>query len=669
MGSEERHDEVSQTLEALLRTPVGRRWLLKLGVNAATAAVVLRSVPAWAEERPEEGEDVESSATQARGGVLRRFHFALGSAASLEDLHVVVNGVKVALTPHTRGTRRALAAWGGVWKRLDRQRLTHYAKVVVPPRRAVLLSVHGRRGAQSVVAAQGFHAPRPAVRALAQAAYALDGHFGSVSGSVERLRALGIRTSRLISAQEVVDLNQIVDSYGAAVALSYCHPNVATIDGPTAAVTGSLLSSTPEVTTLGTQIAQMQQSGQDYATLDPVFDPDGKQSTFKVGDKVTPLTTLHLSNDPTFQSTAQAAIIAGAQGVRDTGNLGTVLSQPLDETPGNTSTWHQPEGIVPTSTPYTPPTGVGAAVQAQVQNTGLLFGTYTAKNGEYAGGQVPLTLYNNYVRWVWVYVQYLKADGTNLSLNDNPTWPDTKYAKSLGLLPQIFTLLGVPIWDSNTINVTLDFPPEATQARLLFCGLGNGGIDGGWRQYFPADAYPDHIAPQDEVLFASLTTGLFTLALTSFALIVDLDVTVAWKAVRDDIENESNLVWQDFVSLVTTASSLNAAESFATVVAAGGATYVDVSNNGGSANNIWNLLLPIATVIPKLILAPFPNGPLWGEVAAALIGDELADKAIEAVPLIGQVFAALSLAGDAATLAEAIGETASSPWVIANTVS
>ena len=51
-------------------------------------------------------------------------------------------------------------------------------------------------------------------------------------------------------------------------------------------------------------------------------------------------------------------------------------------------------------------------------------------------------------------------------------------------------MLGIPIWDTNTIDVTLDFPPDATTARLLYCGLGNDAIDGGWRQYFPADAYP-----------------------------------------------------------------------------------------------------------------------------------------------------------------------------------
>jgi len=40
-------------------------------------------------------------------------------------------------------------------------------------------------------------------------------------------------------------------------------------------------------------------------------------------------------------------------------------------------------------------------------------------------------------------------------------------------VPQVFTVLGVPIWDQNTFDVTLEFPKEAHTARLLYCGLGS----------------------------------------------------------------------------------------------------------------------------------------------------------------------------------------------------
>ncbi len=42
-------------------------------------------------------------------------------------------------------------------------------------------------------------------------------------------------------------------------------------------------------------------------------------------------------------------------------------------------------------------------------------------------------------------------------------------------------------------------------------------------------------------------------------------------------------------------------EAFATTVAAGGATYEDIAANGGSAANIWSILLGLGSVIPKII--------------------------------------------------------------------
>src|SRR5262249_42479425 len=150
-----------------------------------------------------------------------------------------------------------------------------------------------------------------------------------------------------------------------------------------------------------------------------------------------------------------------------------------------------------------------------------------AVSGSYNNGQVPLTLYNNFVRWVWVYVQYLGKDGENLSANANPTWPDTQYSQSLGLLPQIMTVLGIPLFGTNTIGVTLDFPQGAHTARLLFCGLGSNLNDGSWAQYFPPDAYKDpktgssYIAPGDHVEFASIITGVLTIGLSAFALVAD----------------------------------------------------------------------------------------------------------------------------------------------------
>jgi hypothetical protein len=605
----------------------------------------------------------------------RVFHFALGPAASLADLRVVANGQEVALTPHTGTTRSALRSQGTLWQKIDQSHLTHFATMALPSERGLPVTVYGTRGGQTVVVAQAFHAPEQATRALAEAAFELEGSYSSVASSPERLAALGLDASQLTSVDEIVDLDRILDTYQTAVTLTMFHPNVATIAPTEVATTKSLLGQTPEVCTLGSYINNMQKQGQDFATKVQAVDASGNPAEITVGGETTTFSTVQLNKtDPNFTATARSAFIAGIRGVRNTGSLGKVINQPLDQIydEKDTSTWHASEGIVIAPTPYTPPSGVGAGVQAQVQNQNPLptelYGTFTKVTGAFSGGQLPLELYNDYVRWVWVYVQYLKADGTNLSLSPAPTFPDTRYAQSLGLLPQIFTLLGIPIFRSNSIEVTLDFPAEATSARLLFCGLGNQNIDGGWRQYFPADAYPDHSAPQDEVLVSSLITGILTIGLTAFALLTDLDIATTWISVRAELDAFDREALKEALTSVPRIVGFTTAESLAFLAASGGATYEDIKNNNGDLANIWSILLSLGSIIPRVIFNPAAWG-LWYKIALAISGQVAASKVLLAIPLIGEIVSAIEAVGDLATLAEAIGETAASPWVIANQIS
>ena len=657
---------VESTIAGLMGSAVGRRWLLKAGLGVGAAAVI---GPRWVAAA---GPSPMSGLLAGVGMSQRRvLHFALGAAAEVDGLMVHANGVVVPLVPHSPLTRMRLLGEGSLWRKLRRGRLSHFVEVELPVERGMVVSVRGNRGGQDVLVAQLFHAPPAATRALAEAAFELSGSFELVAGSAERLAALGLHHSQLTSPDEVADLDSVGDAHQTAVFLTMLHPNVATVAGSQVPPTKSLLGATPEVTALGNHIEQMHQAGQDYATVVPVVDADGSPSQIKVGDQTLALTTVQLnSTDETFKSNARDAFVAGIHGVRDTGDLGKVIDRPLDvlHDPSDTATWHQPEGVVPASTPYVPPTGQQATVDVEIKNLGLSYGTKTELNGSLSNGQVPLKLYNDYVRWVWVYVQYLKADGTNLSLDPNAAWPNTRHAHSLGLLPQIFTVLGVPIWDTNTIDVNLQFPPEASSARLLFCGLGDNAIDGGWRKYFPTDAYPSGaIAPQDEVIVASLTTGMLTIGVTAFALLTDINVATTFGAIRGFI-NGNVAAFRAAVEGITRISVLTATESLAAGIAAGAATSQDIQNNGGTTANIWNTLLSFGTIIPKVLFAVVANA-FWAEVAGAVFGDEAAERVADTVPLVGQVLAVIAAVGDAATLAEAIGETIASPWVIENEVS
>jgi hypothetical protein len=664
-GRGHRDGGCDSVLEELLATPVGRRWLLKAGLGSVVAGAAAGAWSSPAVARRRTGASTSAS-----------LQFALGHVRGVSGLVLVANGERLPLVAHSDDSRAALGARGGLWGKMDLSVLTHYvAGVALPADRALVVSVHGYRGGREVVLAQLWHVPAARVLALARKARRLTRSLKSVLPAPERLRALGLRGAELSSAREVAQLATVGDPSATAVALVMFHPDVATIDPTSHMATQSLLNGTPEVQSLGNYITTMQNQGRDFATLVQATDPDGSPSQVKMGndtDQTTTFKTFQLNpdNDPGFVQSAKSALSAGVRGVRDSAELGAVIDKPLEQQPPavTTKTWVQSEGVSPQSTPYSRSLAAGAGLDIKVESPGFLFGTQTVVNGSYANGKVPLKIYNNFVRWVWVYVQYLGKDGQNLSTNQNFDFPDTQYSKSLGMLPQVFTVLGVPIWDTNTIDVTLDFPQGAHTARLLYCGLGADALGEGWRQYFPADAYTDGIAPTNEVLVASLITGFLTIGLNVFALATDMNVATTWATIRQGIAGASRAEFKELATIAARTVTLTKAELAAASVASGAATYEDIKANGGNAANIWSILLSLASVIPKVILAPRPASQILGRAGAAIFANEAGDKVIESIPFIGQMLAVIEAVGDAVTLAEVATETILSPWVIKNEV-
>jgi hypothetical protein len=526
--------------------------------------------------------------------------------------------------------------------------------------------------------------PPAATRALAATAFGLAatsrarlgagrlGRLAPLGLAPARLRALGLAAAHVRSPQDVAHLETIVDGHQTAVALTMLHPNVATVDPMAAATTKALLGQTAPVGTLGGYLTQMQRSGKDFARLVPATDQGGKPAQITVGDTTTTFSTIELNReDAGFVQAARSSLTGGITAVRDDSRLGAVIDQPLDEVPPPQTaglTWVQSQGVAPQPQPYAAP-GLQAAaggLEIKVKHPGFLFGTKTKVTGPYQDGKVPIKVYNNFVRWVSVYVQYLGTGGENLSANPSASYPDSKHARALGLMPQVATVLGIPLWDTNDMSFTLEFPQGAHAARLLLCGLGSDIHGGGWRQYFPAGAYPDHIAPTDAVLVASIITGVLTIALTVFALAADVNVGGAWKIIRNDVQGD--LPEELFAALVKGTLALTASEAVALSIASGGATYAYLAANGHSnLDNLWTILLSLGSLIPKLLFSPQTLKGLL-DIGIKLLAYIGAQKVLNVVPVIGEVLAIVALVGDIATLAEVCAETIVSPWVIENEV-
>jgi len=662
----EGNTDARTTLEELWSTPVGRRWVLKAGLGSLVAGLTWRPGTAAAATAA----TAKASNPGSRRSVSVGFQFALDELDGVSGLRLIADGERIDLRPHTTRSRLALRGQGGLWRAIDLGVLSHYVEGVrLPAHRASVLRVEGRRGTREVVVSEIWHAPEHATVRLANASRELTGTFEHSTGSPHRLRALGLDEADLRSAAAIAQLETVSDSYQTATALTMTHPNIATIDPGASAATKALLGQTGEVTTLGTYIAQMQRAGRDFATLEQAIDPDGTPAEIKLGDTRTTFSTIRLNDaDARFHRNTRAAVSAGITAVRDDPDLGATIAKPLDEDhAASTKTWIQSEGIVATPQPYAEHLQAQTGIQARVKKDGFQFGTRTVLRGGYNEGKVPVKLYNNFVRWMWVYVQYLGADGTNLSTNSSPTFPDTKYSKAVCIVPQVFTTLGVPWWDTNTVEFTLDFPPEAHTARLLYCGLGATVTDGGWRQYFPPDAYPGKLGPEDEVWLAALTTGIVSIGLNVFALATDVDIALLWKELRGYFA-VPNVVYVNMSPLFNGTVKLTAAESLAVAVISTGATIHDIVFRGETLDNLWGVISRIATVIPKIIFNPALYHD-WGIIAFKILSQLSAARVVNAIPFLGQWTAIAAAVGDLLTLTEVTSETMMSPWVIENEVS
>jgi len=649
-------------LAELQATPVGRRWLLKAGLGSAAAAAAASLGPvAVAQAAPE----ARAAAAAAGSAGLQ---FAL-DVPGISGLALVANGADVPLVAHTGASRAALRALGGLWKVMDLSALTHYVLRVpaLPSSRGMLVSVQGRRGSRNVIASEVWHAPAAATLALAEASQRLLGSLDYVVGDSPRLRELGLTLKDFRTAAEVVQLDLVGDTYQTATALTMSHPQVATLDPMGAATTKAVLGDTPPVQSLGTYIKTMQRAGRDFATLEEAVDPDGSPTVIEIDGTDTTFSTIVLNDtDTRFTAATTLSVMGGISAVRDTASLGAVSDGPLEDDPGaQTKTWVQPQGIVPQSQPAAQ-VAAASGVRVKVANPGFLFGTQT-KAGDLSGTKVPVTIYNNFVRWVWVYVQYLGAGGVNLSANSGATFPDTPHAKFLDILPAVPTVFGIPLLYTNTLKVSLDFPAGAQTARLLYCGLGSDIFGGGWGQYFPG-AYPDNAtAPTDEVLYPALSTGILCIGLNALALATDVQLARTWATVKKlFIDRQS--VGGAVKVLLSSSLKLTAAEVAATTVCGGLALYSDLREFGADIRNLWGLLLRMGTVVPKLLFARPPRA-VWKEISASILLDQTANQISKSIPIIGQVLAIAAAAGDVAALAQVGVETAISPWVIGNEVS
>ena len=247
--------------------------------------------------------------------------------------------------------------------------------------------------------------------------------------------------------------------------------------------------------------------------------------------------------------------------------------------------------------------------------------------------QVSLTLYNWYVRFLGIYLQFYSSGSTTpLMLEDIPeyvagtiipdhdTTGDTHTEMWIGVLGPIFTVLGIPTWP-GFLTPSFTVPQEASTVRILASGIGAG-----------ARNYPDTLLPGE------LMTGVVSYGVTS--LLCTMGAAAGVAPVMQVVVGIARALAQQLISVMGAA----------------------ISNTPEYSLAFWGSM---ALGFVKALLTQGIGGAL-GKLVAAMIPAELEGVAEDSIPVAGWIMLGISVAVGVATLLETSIEIAESPWTYVN---
>ena len=371
------------------------------------------------------------------------------------------------LTEHTAQSRMAARATLPALAAVDDARLTHYVEAVDLPAAALqTLWVMGRHPATGAPVLGGafISVPRSAQASVAKRAAA------AAAPARSSAKALAYQTRPTVGLPDAQNdgLDAYATPFDTAVCLVFHHPEVMNLDPDLGAEIlrriGSLpcadgdANCTPYVGTLAFRIATListhgypTTTPGSWATLVPLVDADGKPYVDEKGQ-------------PRYSFELQADVATAVGGV-----VQQVLKDIFDDPLFKGSNWHETTGLAHESVEAPQATALAAAVDAAfavsaTRPSGSTFSgmrmvdlavTDTGKRS------VRMSIKNDYLRFVGVFVQYLDSQGTILPV-EQPDVLDGDQSKFLHLMSSNNQIMGIPFQggDVATTRIEFSFPPE-----------------------------------------------------------------------------------------------------------------------------------------------------------------------------------------------------------------
>jgi hypothetical protein len=664
-------------LAELTGTPIGRRWLLKMGGFGAAALALQQAMPAFA--------DGNQSAPKSRparpprripeaGHDVRPVFLALGQLPAFQDLVLRVGPTDHPLTAVSSLDQRLLAGRGKLFELVDRRRVSHVALNVSLPRTGPTdLIVIGRRPGSSKqgIVAQRVYAPRWAAVAVAQRGITRAGSVAAYVRNAGWIKTLGIPSSALNSqtAADLAELDVILESTSTAMAFVYKHPEIMNLDAEASATTNSVLAALPEVQAFGAAIDQIAQTDYPY-TFEPVSNPDGSQAYFMdtSGDTPTPMLDPDTGDPAPAQKLVLNSQLTTPPGDSPFGQaLKASINAIKDTTDLEGSTWDLTTTPAPapqvqsTLLKATPPLNV--ALSRQGFNWGM---QVQADAIDPSTRQIPLRIYNNWQRCLAVHVQYFADKDTQLPVDNHDQFDtgaanfrstaNSEYLTFVGDMPTIY---GIP-WNknSNFSSTTITLPQDATFARLLVCGPGAPGGRADWRQFFSNDNYGDKSFPQ-ECQWPLISTYLFDIGVPAILM-------AANAAVADGTAASSLKTAVNYTLMASKSATQNAMDGWQKL----GGPLNDYFQNrlkqqqSGQDTSFQDVCVLMADLLPKVIWGIDANFDVYWRAGVVLTAIIVEYAIVKMIPVLGQVFAAIGALGNLAQIITTSIEMAASPWVL-----
>ncbi len=331
--------------------------------------------------------------------------------------------------------------------------------------------------------------------------------------------------------QDLLDEQEHLGPVDWATALANYHPEALSAEGKSAANiqtnhiqtdVGDLINVVGDLRTAGPAMPQQAMTVSNstgWATLVPYTDQNGAPIKSTKGNN-TGLILYDAKWNPGIQPHLAQFMASAIGSVKNDTTLGSDVTHRAGTASSNNDLlgqiWFRHDGAAFETQ--------AEAARSETSNINFALKNFTPQQSGYSvtiasssEANVTLAFTNWYSRWLGLYLQFSKAGNVlpqqpSITINppvDLPNPTDTIY---IGYIKPELTVLGIPV-ESSTVNISFDFPQNASSAAILASGLGDGS----------------HHFQQTEGLGIALTT-IFNLSLPMvllfFGLGLELDLFV-----------------------------------------------------------------------------------------------------------------------------------------------